>query len=351
MADVPSTSGIGTKRQRTQYSTSVNWGLGKNRYEELRRIRKIEKLSQIKSFLGGTAPSVVSDENTDKKISDISFHYTTHGHVVYFYFRRSRTVHMYKSTIDTWYQLPDVPLPVTRNYGVQHYCAEFPVCITTIQGELTAIREDNKLYTLAGQGAKQQWTEEYPPMPRDRLMSAAMSAICVGEALIVFTCASIKGIKIMNTVSKQWSTACLTSPSYNLPDPKLLNWSARDVKFYDSHLWVIHYYYSECTKYHLDSLLSSCEPPIFEQVLPAQASSTEFLSQTICSNPALSSNGTLIGEAYGEIRKYNLNNPTGKSESVGFLKKKEGAPIVALPDNKFMTISLHTNRVLFFTID
>ncbi len=372
--DVPSTSGIGTKRQRTQYWYSI-LGLGKNRYKGLRIIRKIEKLSQvkspiIKSFLGGTAPYKLSNENTYEKTDDIDirFHYTTHGHVVYFSFLGSRTVYMYKSTIDTWYQLPDVPL------RAQSGRAELPVCVTTIQGELTAIGKDNKLYTLTGQGAKQQWTEEYPPMPRGApryhqpayddtydYLNAALNAFCVGEALIVFTCTDIK---IMNTVSKQWSTA---AASFR---PSIEERSGGDAKFYDSHLWVIYYNDSKCIKYHLDSLLSSCEPPIFEQVPPAQASPTEFLCREIGSNPALSSNGTLIGEgcvdsnldySRREIRKYNLNktnNPTNswegislESESVGFLRKKEGAPIVALPDNKFMTIGLHTDRVLFFTID
>ncbi len=183
----------------------------------------------------------------------------------------------------------------------------------------------------------------------------ALAAICVREALIVFTCT---GTQIMNTESKQWSTAASV----------LINVERLSrVEFYDSHLWVFdsyEYYDSNCTKYHLDTLLSSCEPPIFKQVPPAQAlpNQIKIPSYGASFHQTMSSNGTLIGEFYFDedchcwvdlptrvISKY---NPAGDSwETVGLLKKRREAVMVALPDNRFMTIGCCTDRVLFFTID
>ncbi len=311
MADAPSTSSV--KNRKTNYDFSdgfvkikkrrycscsycvvhdmidndkrvINWGLDQSvatRTCYKKQLQVEESLPiQIKSYLAGTAPS-----------DGIKAHYTTHGHVVYLY-SHHRTVHMYKSTIDTWYLLPDCP--------AQYVCA-----FIMIYGELTAIggnSDNNKLYTLTGQGAKQQWTEEYPPMLQDQNKDTLL-AICVGEALIVFT---INAIKIMNTVSKQWSTAGASLlHSLHRYSGHLEFWRGGEtrpfVEFHDSHLWV--YYKSErakyqCTKYHLDTLLSSCEPSIFEQVPLVQVSPTEFKIYPQGNRLRTSSNGRIIAENY-----------------------------------------------------
>ena len=346
MADAPST------RKRTPHDSNdkhvSNWGLNlsvatptEKRYKELQDIRwqswfmKLRPIHQIKSCLVGRAPSEVIDGFID---DDGNMFYTTHGHVVYFYCTcyRRRSVHMYKSTIDTWYLLPDCP--------AQRVCS-----IIMIQGELTAIGGDHKLYTLTGQGAKQQWTEEYPPIPEHQ-NSDALAAICVGKAVIVFTGPCVL---IMNTESKQWSTSCPNSLIHS-------NRERFHVEFYDSHIWIFDPYDSDGTKYHLDTLLSSCEPPIFEQVPPAQVSPTRFEFSHL--HLAISSNGTLIAEYYRkhdfymcevpsrDICKSNSDNPTDDSwKAVGLLTKEKRAAMVALPDNRFMTLS--GDRVLFFTID
>ncbi len=175
-----------------------NWGLDlrvatrtENRYKELQTIQQlsqVKSLPTIKSYLAGSAPSTVKNILNYNRCTKIC--YTTHGHVVYL--ASTIYIHMYKSTIDTWYKLPDCPCPFRDVFA-----------IITIKGELTAIGGDNKLYTLTGQGAKQQWTEEYPPLPVDRYMYS-LTAICVGEALIVFSTADVL---IMNIQSKRWTIA------------------------------------------------------------------------------------------------------------------------------------------------
>ncbi len=348
MADAPST------RKRTPHDSNdkhvSNWGLNlsvatptEKRYKELQDIRwqswfmKLRPIHQIKSCLVGRAPSEVRGGFTD---DDGNMLYTNHGHVVYFYcnciWSRRRSVHMYKSTIDTWYLLPDCPAQRVRS-------------IIMIQGELTAIGDDHKLYTLTGQGAKQQWTEEYPPIPEHQ-NSDALAAICVGKAVIVFTGPCVL---IMNTESKQWSTSCPNSLTTRIHRDR----KRYHVEFYDSHIWIFDPYNSDGTKYHLDTLLSSCELPIFEQVPPAQVSPTRFEFSHL--HLAISSNGTLIAERerYNlvpsrDICKSNSDNPTDKSwETVGLLTKEKDAAMVALPDNRFMTLSSDGDRVLFFTID
>ncbi len=357
MADALSTTSS-VKRQRTNDDSNYkysNWGLDlsvatrrESRYKELLRKIQQAKSLPIRSYLAGNTPSEVKNGLT-------GIRYTTHGHVVYFICSMySRSVHMYKSTIDTWYRLPDRPAQI------QHVHAIF-----MIKGELTAIGEDNKLYTLTGQGAKQQWSEEYPPLPVDQCVYA-LTVICVGKALIVFTSTGSMNdymyiscnhcALIMNIESRQWSTgSSLLIPTKSIWDP---GWKLQShVEFYDSHIWVFDTCVSKCTKYHLDTLLSSCEPPIFEQVPPAhQVLSTQFSFFPI--DLTIGSKGTLIGEYYGDddcccnpsrvIRKYNQTNDSWKLVELPISKY---AKIVALPDNRFMTISCFTDRVLFFTID
>ena len=360
MADAPSASRPSVKRKTNDgypsdgfvyyrycevlHDNNRNWGLNRdvatrteNRYKEKpSQVMSLPLPIRIESYLAGNAPSAITLHPCHL--------YTTHGHVVYFYcYNVDGTfagIHMYKSTIDTWYKLPNCP-------------ARDVFAIVMIHGDLTAVSGDHKLYTLTGQGAKQQWTEEYPPMPVDQNMNC-LAAICVGEALIVFTCT---GNKIMNTESKQWSTAASlltndhTYSEYHPGPPR--------VEFYDSHLWVFDPYVSKRTKYHLDAYLSSCEPPIFEHVVPAaQVSPTQCITR-FSKGWTMSSNGTLICEDYDNHSCYcQLNrvikyNPAGNSwELVGLLRKQEEALIVALPDNTFMTFSCCTNRrVLFFSID
>ncbi len=277
MADALRTTSS-VKRQKTNddfnHKYISNWGLDlsvatrrESRYKELLRKIQQAKSLPIRSYLAGNTPSEVKNGLT----GDTGIRYTTHGHVVYFICSMySRSVHMYKSTIDTWYRLPDCPAQT------QHVHAIF-----MIKGELTAIGEDNKLYTLTGQGAKQQWTEKYPPLPVDQCVYA-LTVICVGKALIVFTSTDndvndyiiYKSCNhcalIMNIESRQWSTgSSLLIPTKSKWDTGR-GWKLQShIEFYDSHIWVFDTCASKCTKYHLDTLLSSCEPPIFEQGPPA----------------------------------------------------------------------------------
>ncbi len=159
MADAPSTSSsVKRKRKRTNDGycmincgycevphvknshSVINWGLNRDvatrtehRYKKKpSQVKSLPLPIQIESYPAGNSPSVVT--HMDR--------YTTHGHVVYFYCHFGGghwgNVHMYKSTIDTWYKLPDCP---ARDV--------FVFAIVMIHGELTAISGDNKALTAA----------------------------------------------------------------------------------------------------------------------------------------------------------------------------------------------------------
>jgi serine/threonine protein kinase len=123
---------------------------------------------------------------------------------------------VYALTISTstWSQLPnspfidDCPLVIINNL------------LTLIGGDIGVytISASNRLFSLTGEGSARRWTEEFPLMPTKRCRS---TALCTETALIVVGGKAkdylpLQTVEIMNTVTKQWSTAA------DLPQPVTL---------------------------------------------------------------------------------------------------------------------------------
>jgi serine/threonine protein kinase len=123
-------------------------------------------------------------------------------------------VQIYAFIISTsiWSRLPNCP--------AVYNCPLVIINNLTLIGGYTILRShtinlSNRLLSLTGEGSGRRWTEEFPPMPTKRHGS---TALCTGTALIVVggkakDYSSLKTVEIMNTATKQWSTAA------DLPQP------------------------------------------------------------------------------------------------------------------------------------
>ena len=116
---------------------------------------------------------------------------------------------VYAFTISTsmWSQLPDCP--------VIYNCPLVIVnnLLTLVGGDTSddRINTSNRLFSLTGEDSTRRWTEEFPRMPTKRCGS---TVLCTGTALIVVggeanDGSPLKTVEIMNTVTKQWSTAAI----------------------------------------------------------------------------------------------------------------------------------------------
>ena len=132
---------------------------------------------------------------------------------------------VYAHTIDTssWSQLPDsptnsCPLVIINNL------------LTRVGGNHRGTTY-NQLFSLTGKGSRRKWTEEFPPMSIKRYGS---TALCTGTALIVAggnENYSTKTIEVMNTTTKQWSTA---------PDlPRPLAYAYNQAAICDDHIYIL----------------------------------------------------------------------------------------------------------------
>ena len=166
------------------------------------------------------------------------------------YFRREGTeqVHAYNSTTDTWSQLPD--------YRTTHTTLAIVNGLLTTVGGAVGSDYSNKLFSLTGEGRDRKWTEVFPPMTTKRHQ---VIAVTTGRALIVAGGAGDRGslttVEIMNTDTRQWSTAA------DLPQP-MSSASATvcgDRIYMSKKKSVI-----TCSP---PALLQSCRPKIFEAQL------------------------------------------------------------------------------------
>ena len=125
---------------------------------------------------------------------------------------------IYAFTISTssWSRLPDCPS--VNNCPI----VIISNLLTLIGGDtnenIRTINASNRLFSLTGKGSGKRWTEEFPRIPTKRCVS---TALCTGTALIVAGGAAssfslLRTVEIMNTVTKQWSTAAA------LPQPVTL---------------------------------------------------------------------------------------------------------------------------------
>ena len=130
------------------------------------------------------------------------------GDMVYFTTVGTRTISAYKSTDETWDQLPKCEtdwcsLAVVNNL------------LTTIGGESRGHKVTNQLFSLTGEGRSKTWREVFQSMPTKRSSSVA---VCTGQALIVAggnnqDLKRLRTVEVMNIDTKEWSSAA------DLPEP------------------------------------------------------------------------------------------------------------------------------------
>ena len=122
-----------------------------------------------------------------------------HGNTAYFRPENSHKVYSYKVAEEEWFQLPNNPMEC---------CG-----LTIIDGTLTSVggmnpNPTNTLLSLCEEGGKKQWCDIFPPMP-----TARRSAACVTTQHILVVAGGYRAgrcldnVEIMNTNSKQWTTA------------------------------------------------------------------------------------------------------------------------------------------------
>ena len=120
----------------------------------------------------------------------------------------TRTISAYKSTDETWDQLPKCEtdwcsLAVVNNL------------LTTIGGESSGHKVTNQLFSLTGEGRSKTWREVFQSMPTKRSSSVA---VCTGQALIVAggnnqDLKRLRTVEVMDIDTKEWSSAA------DLPEP------------------------------------------------------------------------------------------------------------------------------------
>ena len=118
-----------------------------------------------------------------------------------------RNIYAYKSTDETWDQLPKCEtkwcsLAVVNNL------------LTTIGGRDSG-KVTNQLFSLTGEGRSKTWREVFQSMPTKRSSSVV---VCTGQALIVAggnnqDLKTLRTVEVMNIDTKEWSSAA------DLPEP------------------------------------------------------------------------------------------------------------------------------------
>ena len=120
----------------------------------------------------------------------------------------SQNIYAYKSTDETWDQLPECET---------EYCSLAVVnnLLTTIGGRDSGDKVTNQLFSLTGEGRSKTWREVFQSMPTKRSLSVAM---CTGQALIVAGgldqgLKKLRTVEVMDIDTKEWSSAA------DLPEP------------------------------------------------------------------------------------------------------------------------------------
>ena len=129
------------------------------------------------------------------------------GDMVYLMVVQTRNIYAYKSTDDTWDQLPDCETEVCSLVVVENL-------LTTIGGS-SGGRVTNQLFSLTGEGKSKKWREVFKSMPTKRSSSVA---VCTTQALIVAGGNNQVGrrlatVEVMDIDTEEWS------PAADLPEP------------------------------------------------------------------------------------------------------------------------------------
>ena len=133
---------------------------------------------------------------------------TVHGDMVYLRAASTRNIYAYKSTDETWDQLPEFETGLCSLAVVNNH-------LTTIGGRDSGGKMTNQLFSLIGEGRSKTWREVFQSMPTKRSSSVAM---CTGQALIVVGGVSqhlktLRTVEVMDIDAKEWSSAA------DLPGP------------------------------------------------------------------------------------------------------------------------------------
>ena len=128
--------------------------------------------------------------------------------MVYLRAASTRNIYAYKSTDETWDQLPEFETGLCSLAVVNNH-------LTTIGGRDSGGKMTNQLFSLIGEGRSKTWREVFQSMPTKRSSSVAM---CTGQALIVVGGVSqhlktLRTVEVMDIDAKEWSSAA------DLPGP------------------------------------------------------------------------------------------------------------------------------------
>ena len=128
------------------------------------------------------------------------------GSMAYFQVVKSKNVFAYNSTNNNWSEFPKSP-----NYGFS--LAIVNSLLTAIGGETANNKVTNSLLSLTDN----KWTEQFPPMPTKRWVTAV---VCSGRSLVVAGGVGkgdkkLSTVEVMDIETLQWSTASsLLHPLY-----------------------------------------------------------------------------------------------------------------------------------------
>ena len=131
------------------------------------------------------------------------------GDMVYLRPDGTRNIYAYKSTDETWDQLPECETGLCSLAVVNNL-------LTTIGGRSSGNKMTNQLFSLTGEGRSKTWRKVFQSMPTKRSSSVA---VCTsGQALIVAggldqDWKTLKTVEVMDIDTKEWSSAT------DLPEP------------------------------------------------------------------------------------------------------------------------------------
>ena len=266
---------------------------------------------------GRKAPCEMS-RSTDAAVVD--------GSVAYFRREGTEQVHAYNSTTDTWSRLPD--------------CHTGHTTLAIVNGLLTTVGGDNsnKLFSLTGEGRDRKWTEVFPPMTTERYWAVAVTT---GRVLIVAGGRGLATVEIMNTDTRQWSTAA------DLPQ----SMASASATICGDRIYMS--YEKSVITCSLPALLQSCSPKIFEAQPstpspqgPVWSTVTDLrvkLATLVSINYRLLAIGGYDSD-YKPTTAVHLYNPVNNSwQTISHLHTpREWCFAVVHPDNRIMVVGGYT---------
>ena len=243
---------------------------------------------------------------------------------------------VYAHNIDTssWSQLPDsptnsCPLVIINNL------------LTRVGGNHSGTTY-NQLFSLTGKDSRRKWTEEFPPMLIKRYGS---TALCTGTALIVAggneRYLNPKTIEVMNTATKQWTTALS-----DLPQP--LAYAYNEAVICGDHIYILRRSYNVM---YTCSIRSLVQPYLKEKVLGIWK---EVAAPPVKHTSFVSVRGLLLaigGEDTNEepTTAVHMYDPTTDSwEVISHMGTRRKRCITAvLPNNQLMVLGGQTEKGRF----